>query len=289
MTFKGIIRSICGVGLSALLVGAIHAQQSDRMLAGGEPPLMQSTVDKLIDFFEFGLHGKFDQEQRAEFRTQRIAEWKSDPKARENYLSILETRSKLVGLDDAKLAEARVTIQNYLLDMIKGQPDDATSKLLRAVYENGLRNSVSSGRVNVAATSDSSSLIGTWGTGSVSGIGFVNQTNGSYSNGGGTQVQYTFKPGGRYEYGSLTEQTMYSCSTKFSTFKTGIVEIRGGTLTFVPQTATFTSEDSCIAKNNYKKPAGLNRETYNWRVERDADGTKLCLQNDTVNGCAYKR
>ena len=101
-------------------------------------------------------------------------------------------------------------------------------------------------------------------------------------------MQYTFKPGGNYEYASLTEQTMYNCTTKFSTFKTGIVDIRGGTLTFIPQTSTFKSEDSCVAKNNYRKPAGLDRESYNWSIQRDEGGVKLCLQNDSVNGCAYK-
>jgi len=290
MIIKGIIRNIYGLVLVAVFfVPGAFAQGNDRLLVQGDPPLMQSTVDQLVDFFEFGLHGKFTASQRDTFQSQRITEWKSDPKAKETFVSILKMRSELMGLNDEKLVEAQTTLQKFLLDMIKNQPDDETCKLLNAVYESGLRNAVSSGRLPPAGAADPSSLMGTWGTGSQSGIGFVGKTTGTFTSGGGTQVQYTFKPGGKYEYGSLTEQTMYNCTTKFSTFKTGIVEVRGGTLTFIPQTATFTSEDSCVARNNYRKPAGLDRESFNWSIRRDDSGLMLCLQNATINGCAYKR
>src|SRR5436190_21809714 len=64
---------------------------------------------------------------------------------------------------------------------------------------------------------------------------------------------------------------------------------QGDILTFVPETNKFTSEDSCVAKNNYQKPTGMNCETYRWRVERDEYGVKMCLAGEGVNGCAYKR
>ena len=132
-------------------------------------------------------------------------------------------------------------------------------------------------------------LVGTWGTGSVSSTMFMNQRTGSYSAPSGTQVQYKFMPDGRYEYAALTTQSMYSCTTRFMTYKTGIVLYQGNELTFVPQSGKFTSEDSCNARYNYEKPVGLERETYRWRLERDEYGQKRCLQNATVNGCAYKR
>ena len=132
-------------------------------------------------------------------------------------------------------------------------------------------------------------LVGTWGTGNVSSTVFRNQQTGSYSAPSGTQVQYKFMPNGRYEYAALTTQSMYSCTTRFMTFKTGTVAYQGDILTFIPETSKFTSEDSCVGKNNYQKPAGMNRETYRWRVERDEDGVKMCLAGEGVNGCAYKR
>jgi hypothetical protein len=132
-------------------------------------------------------------------------------------------------------------------------------------------------------------LVGTWGTGSVSSTMFVNRATGAHSTSSGTQVQYKFLPDGHYEYAALTTQSMYSCTTKLMTYKTGIVIFQGNELTFVPQSGKFTSEDNCNARWNYEKPVGLERESYRWRVERDEYGQKMCLQNATVNGCAYRR
>ena len=102
-------------------------------------------------------------------------------------------------------------------------------------------------------------------------------------------MQYKFLADGRYEYAALTTQSMYSCTTRFLTFKTGVVVYRGDELTFVPQSSKFTSQDNCSARGNYEKPAAMDRETYRWRVERDESGVKMCLQNDKINGCAYRR
>jgi hypothetical protein len=132
-------------------------------------------------------------------------------------------------------------------------------------------------------------LIGTWGAGHVSPMMFVNRATGSYSDPSGTQVQYKFLPQGRYEYSALTTQSMYSCTTRLLTFKTGVVIYRGDELTFVPQTSKFTSQNTCNAQYNYEKPASTDRETYRWRIERDEYGQKMCLQSDKVNGCAYRR
>src|SRR5436305_8010834 len=188
--------------LTAMLSGSIIAQGGDRILADGNPPLMQSTVDSLIDFFEFGLHAKFTPAQRTRFQQQQIAGWQ-DQKERETVATILDTRSKLMGLDDQKLVQAQASIQKWLVGEIEKQPNDPTSKLLKEVYESRVLNNVSSGPITATAAvpfGDVSSLLGTWGAGTVSGVSYTNSATGSSTNGGGTQVQYTFKPGGRYEY-----------------------------------------------------------------------------------------
>jgi hypothetical protein len=82
---------------------------------------------------------------------------------------------------------------------------------------------------------------------------------------------------------------MYSCTTRLTTYKTGVIAYQGARLTFVPQSGKFTSQDSCNARYNYEKPVGMEREGYSWRIERDPYGAKICLQNEKVNGCAYKR
>lgn len=269
---------------------AISAQNTDRQLAPGNPPLMQSTVNDLIDFFEFGLHARFTPAQRQEFQQQRIAEWrKGDPKDIQTVQTLLDTRAKLMSLDEAKLREAQAAIEKYLVQTFGNQASDPTARLLMEVYRSG-RSDATVDEPSTAGTSqDVSALFGTWQAGTVSGVSFVNGATGSSTNGGGTQVMYTFKPGGRYEYAALTQSTLYNCTMKALTYKSGIVQINGNTLIFVPQNASFTSEDTCVARNNYRKPVSMERETFNWSVQQDEYGTKLCLQNSSINGCAYKR
>jgi hypothetical protein len=112
---------------------------------------------------------------------------------------------------------------------------------------------------------------------------------GASSNASGIQVLYTIQPNGRYEYATLETHTMYSCETRLQLYKTGHIEMNGSQITFVPESGTFTSEDSCNRQYNYTKPAELKRETFAASVQRDEYGTKLCLVGNGINGCAYKR
>lgn len=274
--------------LTAILLSiSINAQSANEtILVSGNPPLTQTMIDQLVDFFEFALNGKFTDAQRAEFQKQRINEWRNGTaENKQTILSLLEMRSGLLKLNNEQLRESQAKLQNYFVETFSKAPNDETAKLMLEVYENGKaqkNNNIADGVVETA------NLFGTWQAGTVSGVNFVNQATGSTTNGGGTQILYTFHPNGTYEFAALTSQTMYNCHTEFMTYKTGVVSINGGVLTFIPKTAKFTSKDSCVTKNNYQKPAGLERETYNWSIQRDEYGPKLCLQNSTTNGCAYK-
>jgi len=132
-------------------------------------------------------------------------------------------------------------------------------------------------------------LVGTWHTGKVSATTFRDRTTGTYSDPSGTQVRYRILPDGRYEYAALTTQSMYNCTTRLLTYKVGHISVQGDVLTFIPENGKFTSEDNCNRHYNYEKPVALTRETYRWSVQRDQYGMKICLQNASVNGCAYKR
>lgn len=134
-----------------------------------------------------------------------------------------------------------------------------------------------------------SEIVGTWQTGKVSDTVFTNSSTGASDNGSSIQVMYKIFADGTYEYASLESHRMYNCKTDLSLYKTGIVSIAGNSLTFQPQDGKFTSEDSCNAQYNYEKPATLETENYQWRVESDESGLKICLKNASVNGCAYKR
>ncbi len=252
------------------------------VLAQGNPPLTRSMAEQITDMFAWVLNGTFTPLERGEFCERLAALWQgADQSAVEGYLAMIDARPRLAEMSPEQREQARRQLEITIVNTLRQQSGDPMARLLLDVHDRGAGGS--------PAGATPAALIGTWGTGTVSGIGFKDTATGAVTNGGGTQVQYKFLPNGRYEYAALTTQTMYSCNTKLLTFKTGIVSYQGDLLTFVPQTAKFTSQDSCNARFNYEKPAGMERESYRWRIERDQYGVKMCLRNDKINGCAYKR
>ncbi|MFN7945699.1 MAG: hypothetical protein U0Z53_10120 [Blastocatellia bacterium] len=287
------------VAISMLLVAVVCSAQAraatddQTVLAQGPPPLTQGIMDRLIGMFEWALDGRFTRAQRTGFQRLCVAEWKRhDQAGMQSVLEILKAGEQLAALTDAQRRQAHDLLQNRLLATLRQQPNDESARLLLAVYE---RAHPANRAPDTSPESDGTGgrvpaeLIGTWQTGSVSATTFVNPRTGSYSDPSGTQVRYRIFADGRYEYAALTTQSMYNCTTKLLTYKTGVVVINGSTLTFVPKNGKFTSEDNCNRQYNYEKPADLSRETFQWQVGRDETGVKICLRNARVSGCAYKR
>lgn len=271
---------------------------AEKVLVSGNPSLTEGMVSRMIELFEWGLDGKFTKEQRIQFRQQRMEEWHSkDRKSMNNVVELLKFRDLAVTLSNAERQKLHAQFQAGILETLRKQPEDNTARLLLSVYDNSHHeNALKRGesfeqeRQNGATGSFAPpALAGTWQAGTVSATTFVNPNTGSYAAPSGTQVRYRIFPDGRYEYASLTQQSSYNCTMKLMTYKTGMVNVQGSQLVFIPQEGKFTSEDNCNRQYNYEKPATLEREAYEWRVERDQYGVKLCLQNAKVNGCAYKQ
>jgi hypothetical protein len=281
------------LALFVLLTVAGTHQLPAEILAQGNPPLTRQLADQITDMFAWVLNGTFTPGQRSEFQDRLAATWQSsEQSAIDGYMAMVNARPKLAQMPAGEREQTRRQLENTIVSSLRQQSNDPLARLLLAVHDHtagGQEPRVMNAAMPVAAGGVPPALVGTWGTGTVSGVGFRNTATGSVTNGGGTQVQYKFLPGGRYEYAAVTTQNMYSCSSEFMTFKTGIVNIQGDVLTFIPQTSKFTSRDNCSARRNYEKPAGMERETYHWRVERDEYGAKMCLKNEKINGCAYKR
>lgn len=251
-----------------------------------------ATADAVIELFEFSLDAAFDKDQRAAFTRELAAQWKSDEGAVASYKKLLEIYGQVKTLPADQRRAAQAQFQQTLLAEIRKNPDNPRNKILANVYR-AAHDETENQTARVEPENRSGSvpqqIVGRWMTGSSSTLTYSNQTTGASANASGVQVMYTIRPDGRYEYATLETHTMYSCQTTLSTYKTGHLEISGAQITFVPESGSFTSEDSCNRQYNYTKPANLNRETFNVSVGRDEYGTKLCLQNSSINGCAYKR
>jgi hypothetical protein len=251
-----------------------------------------ATANRVIELFEFSLDATFDKNQRAAFVRELAGQWKSDSSAAASYTKLLEIYEQVKKLTADQQRAAQAQFQQTLLAEMQKNPDNPRNKILIDVYKSA-HSDFQQQTAEIAPQNFSGNvppqIVGKWMTGNSSTLTFNNQATGASSNASGIQVMYTILPDGRYEYATLETHTMYSCQTQISLYKTGHIEMNGGQITFVPESGQFTSEDSCNRQYNYTKPAKLMRETYNVSVQRDEYGTKLCLQNSTINGCAYKR
>lgn len=258
------------------------------------PRFTPQLADQITGFFEWALRAHFNRTERAKFQQQLAAVWASnDQKSINNFVSTLTMREQLSGRAPAEQAAIRDKFEAALVEELRKSKTDEMSQLLLAVYEEARElDKASGGPVpqpnNPASSGVPARLVGEWHTGSSSSIGYVSPS-GSYAPPSGTQVTYKILPDGRYEYAALTQQSMYNCTTKLFLYNVGVVNIQGNTITFTVKDGSFTSEDNCNAQYNYKKPAKLEQKTYQWRIERDQYGEKLCLVNSGTNGCAYRQ
>lgn len=242
---------------------------ASEFLAPGNPPLTRAVADSVNSLLAWVLEAAYTPELRDQFTKQMIANWpKADASTIRTYQQLADAQKQLMQMTPEQREQVRQTLRPQLAALLGPSQPSASSQPAS----------------NVPAV-----LIGTWGTGSMSSMSFVDRTTGSSAPASGTQLHYKFMPDGRYEYASLTTQSMYSCTTKLSLYIVGKVAFQGNSLTFQPESGTFTSRDSCNAQYNYEKPAKLDHDTYNWRMEQDQYGQKMCLQNAKINGCAYKR
>jgi hypothetical protein len=287
--------------LSLLIVAPLVSAATFKATAFGgplqqEPPrFTPQLAEQITGFFEWALRVHFNREQRTQFQRQLAAVWAHrDEKAIENFVGTLGMREQLKDKTPAEQAAGREKFETALVEVLRKATTDEMSQLLLAVYDEARKlDQVSSGPIappNGAASAAGvpAALVGEWRAGSSSSVGYVSP-GGSYAPPSGTQVSYKIFADGHYEYASLTQQSAYNCTTKLFLYKVGTVALQGNVITFMPKTGSFTSEDNCNARFNYKKPATLEQDAYQWRIERDQYGQKLCLANSSVNGCAYRQ
>jgi hypothetical protein len=254
--------------------------------------LDDSTANRIVALFEFALDGSFDHDQRTAFVREVSSQWRSDANAAASYRKLLEIYEQIKTLPEHRQREAQAKFQEALLGEIEKNPTVPRNKILSAVYRAAHDDSVKSTVENAPTNRGGRippQLVGKWQTGSSSSTSYTNSATGASTGGGGTQVMYTIFADGRYEYASLYALTSYSCTTNTLLYKTGHIRLDGSQITFVPEGGKFTSEDNCNRQYNYAKPAKLDTETFYWNVLRDEYGTKICLKNSTIDGCAYKR
>jgi hypothetical protein len=124
-------------------------------------------------------------------------------------------------------------------------------------------------------------VIGSWYSGSVSSIGYLDPSHGSYSSGGGEGLMYTFLPDGSWQSGWLLTSRLYACSMRVMVYREGTLagsDPTTGMLRLHTVAAQIHSEDSCSADGNYERELPPDDETLLWVRTSDEYGEVLMLR-----------
>ena len=107
------------------------------VLAKGDPPLTQATVDSITDFLEWLIEVPFTQEQKKVIAGNMIDSWKrNDRDEIEGTLEALKLRAQLSQMTPQQKALARQAAQPELIKAARKETDPA-AKMIVQVYEAG--------------------------------------------------------------------------------------------------------------------------------------------------------
>ncbi|HEX8638054.1 MAG TPA: hypothetical protein VF692_08330, partial [Pyrinomonadaceae bacterium] len=130
--------------LLILCLAIIHCAYSvsaqtdgDKIVAAGNPPLLQSEMNTIIDFYEWALEKDFTVAQRRRFIELSVASYQENVAAsRKGTAALLEVFGKVRRLSEDERQKIREQLKPELVKEFRSGSNDETSQLLLAVYEN---------------------------------------------------------------------------------------------------------------------------------------------------------
>ena len=134
-------------------------------------------------------------------------------------------------------------------------------------------------------------VLGAWYHGSVSSVGYVDPTIGSYSSGGSEGLMYAFLPDGTWQSGWLLSSQLYGCAMRVMVYRDGTLvgsDPATGMLRLDTATAQIHSEDTCSADGNYDRDLPADDETLYWSRVSDAYGEVLMLRGPDTSWSAFR-
>lgn len=278
-----------------LLTPLSSAAAQSPVLADGEPPLTEATVDDVAQFFSWLFETRFTPAQRRELERVLVATWRAnDRKEIEAARQFGALNVQLLTVSKEKHAELRAAV---LPDVLKSARAEATdfSRLLLNVYESrggggaeAAQQVETPRQAETASGGDSSSLAGSWRTSELGMISYQNTITGASRPGRGLTMQYKFLPGGRFEYNGYMETTMYNCTTTLFNPVAGTYTVEGNRLNIFPKTSKWQQTNNCASSMNKTQPGKLDPESYTFRFASEQGARRLCLTSAKGNEVCYR-
>lgn len=133
-------------------------------------------------------------------------------------------------------------------------------------------------------------LVGSWYTGTISTVNYYNPTTGQWSPPSGTGITYSLTADGYYEKSGLLQSSLYGCTTTLFVYNKGTVVVDGNKISLYPTYGRVKSQDNCVPRFNYDKPAELTEEHIFWELGTDAYGLEaLWLRYAEGDASAFYR
>jgi hypothetical protein len=257
-------------------------------------PLDQTKLDKLSSIVEWILGAKFTPAERARFQELTADEWiHTDMPEHQSTLDLLALSDKLHTFSPEAAAQIQSRLRASFVKTLQEHPEAEVSRLLLPVYERGgrgLLSQTSSQPVPATGGALPPRLAGKWENISTSTVGYVNNATGSYAAPSGEGTTWYIYANGQWKSDTLMQSSMYGCTMRVFASESGTVSVNGGTITFDTRGGELDSSDNCNKSFNYKKPLPVRRYVYQWRLERDQYGEKLCLGGaNTKTTCYYRK
>lgn len=269
----------------------------DEVIAQGNPPLTQSRVDQLAEFFEWALDSKFTKSQKTLFTARLVEIWeKRDQSSIDGFMNMRKSYDSLANATPEQRNEARGKIQTLLLDVFVKNSADNLAQLLLSVYKASHPGAVITPQTQSAANPAPvragvpAELVGEWIARRGSGSTYINPNTGQTSGSNATIDSYKIFADGTYEHSILIQSALYNCTTTTFGRETGPIAVQGATFTITPGPGTLEHKNSCSPSLNSREQNIVEPKTLSWRIQRGEYGLELCLrQSDGASACYLKQ
>ncbi|MDZ8070551.1 MAG: hypothetical protein RMY64_33910 [Nostoc sp. DedQUE08] len=240
--------------------------------------LNKSDIDKVIAFYEWVFSGKFTSEQRNEYQSIKLNEFRKDPDGtRKSIDNLISNYTQALAKTEEEQSRIRQAFNGEFVGQLRNLPNDAEAKLLLSVYDSAHAGETASNDTDDSSGSvgEISSLVGKWvwtrtGNSAIS-------TNGTYIGSNGSRFTYQFLPNGTVEFTGIMNVMNGSCNQQIFQSRKGKASLSGSTMTLNWSPATFTRDFSCDRANNYTKTLPAENETYQVKFKTDLGQKQLCL------------
>jgi hypothetical protein len=274
--------------LSVLLSVVPVSAQGRNVLADGDPPLTLTMVNRLVGLMEWSLDSELSPDERTALRTAMVGYWRdSDQKGIRSIMDILAFEEKAAAAGYEQKQKLQPQLQQALLKAFEEDPSDPLNRILLGVYK---RNHATGpgAKASLSGAGSVADIVGRWQVSHMNSVTTQNVYSGAIGDANGMVAEFDIKPNGRVIYSFYMSQVNYGCTTKIKPSKTGRVSVNGSTVTFVYDSGTTTSQDSCNAKYNYTKSLGRTTDVYEFALKSANGKRQFCFANSKLKDCAVR-